>query len=83
MGMFDWVKAPESLTCRKCDGPLTGFQSKDGPCQLEEIPAEQVEYFYTSCKACDEWNEFRVIQPTGLRIVRVLSEEDTMHDLRR
>lgn len=49
--MFDYVKTPE-IPCPDCGEPLTGFQSKDGPCQLEEVDFWQVDFFYTHCQEC-------------------------------
>lgn len=51
MGMFDHVRHEEP--CPTCGEPLTGWQSKDGDCLLEEVePLDCVE-FYTICWKCD------------------------------
>lgn len=34
MGMFDWFVPASPLPCSSCGEPLTGFQGKDGPCEL-------------------------------------------------
>lgn len=67
MGLFDWVIPPSPLPCRKCGATLTGLQSKDGDCAMEEIPAERVHRFYAHCDACKTWNEFKVTA-TAVRI---------------
>ena len=34
MGMFDYYQPVPELKCSVCDGVLTGWQGKDGPCAL-------------------------------------------------
>ena len=58
MGMFDWILAPK-IKCPKCSEILDGFQSKDGPCELEQLEYEKVENFYTSCQSCGSWISFK------------------------
>jgi len=58
MGMFDHV-VYESL-CGKCGKPLSGFQSKDGPCLLETLKPIDVESFHTDCRNCGAWHDYKV-----------------------
>ena len=53
MGMFDYVKY--EAECPECGTPLTGWQSKDGPCELAELEPWQVKQFYTECTSCLTW----------------------------
>lgn len=57
MGMFDYVNV-ESMPCPDCGAPLTGWQSKDGGCDLANIDPDTLTCFYTSCKTCRRWVEF-------------------------
>lgn len=74
MGMFDYVKMPEPVTCPKCGSPVDEFQTKDG----KLADAEGVEGFgitldvseicdggciYGFCPGCgteNGWVEFTV-----------------------
>lgn len=71
MGMFDDIKY--EAPCPVCGDPLTGWQSKDGPCVLDCLtPAELANVsvsgtrrgksalFYTSCDKCDAWVDIKV-----------------------
>jgi hypothetical protein len=61
MGMFDWVSQVPPVACRKCLKPIEGgWQSKDGDCQLNNIPYWNVRNFYTDCPHCNAWNEYRL-----------------------
>lgn len=70
MGMFDYVSAP-IIKCRKCGSELAAhtWQSKDGPCELKELPFWQVRNFYQMChnevggKKCGEWHEYVLREP--------------------
>jgi len=53
MGMFDYVHY--EMSCPGCLAPVTDWQSKDGPCQLETLEPHQVGYFYTHCACCGQW----------------------------
>jgi len=55
MGMFDWVHF--EMDCPLCGSKITGFQSKDGKCDLMTIEPDDVEDFYSSCK-CGAWVQF-------------------------
>jgi len=55
MGMFDHVAYAHTCTCGEI---VTGFQSKDGPCELLSLTALQVSNFYSSCHNCNTWWEF-------------------------
>lgn len=63
MGMFDDVTDVPEVKCRKCGAPVTGWQSKDGPCMLAPVPFWAVRNFYASCAECDEWHEFVLKRP--------------------
>lgn len=58
MGMFDWVNF--EYDCPICGSKVTGFQSKDGPCELKTLEYWQVNNFYTHCDTCDYWVEFKL-----------------------
>lgn len=58
MGMFDYVRY--EADCWKCKEPLSDFQSKDHHCTMATISPKKVKSFYTSCKNCEAWNEFKV-----------------------
>lgn len=58
MGMFDYVVDVPEVDCPKCGAKLNAWQSKDGPCDLEEIEYWKVENFYTNCHKCRTWVEF-------------------------
>lgn len=59
MGMFDSiVPSEEHVPCPKCGAHLSGFQSKDGPCELKELKPYEVDNFYTGCSECGTWVEF-------------------------
>jgi predicted amidophosphoribosyltransferase len=64
MGMFDYVDYEGP--CPYCGAKLTGFQSKDGPCELTTLPFQQVQNFYHSCPECKRWVEYqRAVPPAG------------------
>ena len=63
MGMFDWITHVPETDCPNCGEPLSGWQSKDGKCQLKSIPYWHVDVFYTSCDNCNEWVEFQKEPP--------------------
>lgn len=77
MGMFDDITDVPPMNCRKCGTPLEGWQSKDGPCELEKLPYWEVSNFYTSChkvvsddplrRYCGEWHEYVRRVPLGPR----------------
>lgn len=56
MGMFDWVNYKADCSCGR---PLTGFQSKDGACNLAQLDPHEVKRFYTHC-TCGLWHEWEV-----------------------
>lgn len=62
MGMFDTVNFV--CACPKCGFVVSGFQSKDGECNLEMIEPEAVGRFYSSCPHCKEWIEFSRDRPS-------------------
>lgn len=77
MGMFDDITDVPAMNCRKCGKPITGWQSKDGPCELEKLPYWEVRNFYTFChtvvsedpkhRYCGEWYEYQLRQPATPR----------------
>jgi len=57
--MFDNIKY--EADCPECGTRvIVGWQSKDGPCDLETLRPEQVRGFYTSCPKCKAWLEATV-----------------------
>lgn len=56
MGMFDHIDF--SCPCPFCEKEVSGFQSKDGPCQLETLKPWEVTNFYAGCRHCKSWIEF-------------------------
>lgn len=56
MGLFDSIDY--SCECPLCGEQLGGFQSKDGPCQMENLKPWEVSNFYTGCGSCGAWVEF-------------------------
>ncbi len=61
MGMFDWINY--KCNCPKCGKEVTGFQSKDGPCELKNLPSRAVNNLYSSCDDCNVWIELTVEYP--------------------
>jgi len=62
MGMFDYIVTPD-VKCPGCKEPLSGFQSKDGPCGLDTLSHTEVDNFYTHCK-CGFWIQFDRLMQT-------------------
>jgi len=59
MGMYDTISAPaEPCEATECEGTFHGWQSKDGPCQLETLPIARVGNYYTGCSVCMCWAEY-------------------------
>jgi len=58
MGMYDKITVPPETACIECGYPISGFQSKDGPCLLKTLDYTQVDQFYSSCDNCGHWNEY-------------------------
>ena len=56
MGMFDYVNF--TVPCSRCGAEIVGFQSKDGPCELEHIDPWKLDHFYSSCSACGLYIEY-------------------------
>ena len=56
MGMYDEIITPE-LKC-ECGAVLKDWQSKDGPCLLENLHFAEVNNFYTGCEECSKWYEY-------------------------
>lgn len=81
MGMFDDIKY--EAPCPICGEPITGWQSKDGPCVLDRMtPAElaavadsgwreQSALFYTSCDKCNTWVDIKIaVRPKRSEVSR-------------
>jgi hypothetical protein len=66
MGMFDYINGPQ-MKCVECDAELRGWQSKDGPCELDTLDFTQVDRFYTSCDKCGTWHEWNRKPARGLQ----------------
>lgn len=62
MGMFDWIDF--KCECPLCGHEVVGFQSKDGPCQLDTLKPWEVRNFYSGCVECGGWVEF-IISPNA------------------
>ena len=58
MGMFDWInyEAP----CPRCGKKVTGWQSKNGNCELNTLEPYEVEFFYSMCDSCKTWIDIQV-----------------------
>lgn len=56
MGMFDYVNV--EVPCPKCGETVKDFQSKSGPCLMDQLSPEEVSNFYSSCTQCKTWVEF-------------------------
>lgn len=56
MGMFDYVNV--EVPCPKCGETVKDFQSKSGPCLLDDLSPEEVTNFYSGCLSCGTWVEF-------------------------
>ena len=69
MGMFDYIE--HEANCRKCGEHLTGFQSKDGPCDLNTLRPEEVDSFYTNCSKCGERHDFTVSKTIILHSIQL------------
>lgn len=65
MGMFDHITVEPQQHCRKCGAELHGWQSKDGPCQLDTLHFTMVNRFYAACDNCNEWHEYQRKVPTS------------------
>jgi RNase P subunit RPR2 len=63
MSMFDSIRLPAILFCKKCGEPLASWQSKDGPCILAMLDFWEVDNFYAHCLKCGEWHEFNLDEP--------------------
>lgn len=61
MGMYDTVRF--AIPCPECGEPVSGFQSKDGPCELLELQPHDVSNFYAPCRSCETWIEFTRQKP--------------------
>lgn len=56
MGMFDDVNF--KTACPDCGSEMSGFQSKDGACEMLVVEPTEVRNFYSSCAKCGTWVEF-------------------------
>ncbi len=55
--MFDYVDY--ECICPVCNKKVSGFQSKDGNCIMETIDTSKINNFYTVCRQCGCWIEFK------------------------
>lgn len=62
MGLFDYVNF--KTKCPNCGATVDGFQSKDGPCELERLEYWKVKKFYSSCPKCNTWIEYELPKET-------------------
>lgn len=63
MGMFDLVSVGEPpVPCPVCKEPLGEWQSKDGDCELETIPWQKTNLFYTWCEGCSAWIQYTRVE---------------------
>jgi hypothetical protein len=53
MGMFDYVRY--SAKCPICEGLITEWQSKSGPCRMDTLEPWQVDSFHAPCSRCHAW----------------------------
>lgn len=60
MGTYDYIKY--ETVCNNCHSKVDNFQSKDGQRKLFRLNPLQVDYFYTHCKKCGCWVEFKRIK---------------------
>ena len=56
MGMYDNVRL--EIKCPNCGSTVSGFQSKDGPCDLRTLKFYEVNNFYSECDHCGCWIEY-------------------------
>jgi hypothetical protein len=82
MGMFDYVKYPET-PCKNCGEPLTEFQSKDGPCELLTLLPADVNKFYEFCNNCKTMNYFIVHKKCVVSCIDQLSSEEIYGEVRQ
>ena len=59
MGMYDTVNAP-AIPCKGCGTEISGWQTKDTNCDLETVQIQKVTRFYSSCRKCHMWHEYRL-----------------------
>lgn len=62
MGMFDYINF--KTKCPNCKTEVTGFQSKDGLCELDRLEYWKVKNFYSSCPKCNTWIEYTLSKET-------------------
>jgi len=60
MGMFDDIRY--EMPCPECGVKVDGFQSKDGPCNMDILDFWEVRNFYAPCP-CGAWIEFNLKPP--------------------
>ena len=70
MGMFACVEY--SAPCHSCATMITSWQTKEpDELALQVVKPEDIQggVFYAMCPRCAEWNQYRVVPPTGMQIV--------------
>jgi hypothetical protein len=78
MGMFDYVHY--ETECPTCGTILKEFQSKDRECCFDKLEPCHVSSFYTACKKCNTWIEYkrkgndsvRVSLEDGVALIRLM-----------
>lgn len=81
MGSYFEVKLPVTIKCPKCNENLDGWQSKgwehEDVLLVGSADFNTLDNFYTTCKKCKEWVEFRLKQPLDLVDYEMRHGEDT------
>ena len=73
MGMYDNIEY--EANCLQCGNRLSNFQSKDGPCRLENLKPNAVDSFYTNCEKCSTRNHFTVERECTVKNIIQITEE--------
>ena len=75
MGMYDNVLF--TVLCPHCDELIDGFQTKDRENALDTVGPEGLDSFYSECRSCLTWVDYRWDEETGKA---VLNFEKMFHD---
>lgn len=78
MGMFDYINY--ECQCPVCHTKVSGFQSKDGDCMMDEIEPTKVNHFYSICKKCGCWIAFNAKKSTNFTRTVSGKENKIMHE---
>lgn len=74
MGMYDNVIAPNVLC--QCGALVDGWQSKDGPCTLDDVHINDVDNFYSHCRSCGKWFHFIRKEPKQRTVPAVPTQQE-------